>query len=186
MILATLLSAAFYEDEDAWQRGTATGLQEPPLASALFGWASLFALLSQHLVYGRRHVTLLASAGDKVVGCCGLTFEPAPPDVIAATGAREGCDYGLLTGLAVDPAHRRRGVASALLAEAGRLGQARLAPPGMLALLVARTNTAALRLYAGQGFEEQTSWVDVRWRAEAERGKLGKPRRLLLVRRLPG
>ncbi len=36
------------------------------LGAELFGWASLLSLLAQHVVYGRRHVTLLAEAGSKV------------------------------------------------------------------------------------------------------------------------
>ncbi len=56
-----------------------------------------------------------------------------------------GGDYGLLTGLAVHPACRRRGVASALLAAAAELVAERVAAPALLALLVARTNTGAVR-----------------------------------------
>ncbi|GIL85358.1 hypothetical protein Vretimale_10643 [Volvox reticuliferus] len=181
--VAALLSAAFYEDEEAWNRGTANA-REPPLAGALFGWASLFAVLTQHVVYGNNYLTLLASENEKVVGCCGLSFDSAPDDVTAATGLAAGSQYGLLTGLAVAHAHRRCGVASKLLAAAAAATAARLPPPAMLALLVARTNTPALRLYVRQGFEEQPDWVDARWQAEAEKGKVGKPRRLLLVRLL--
>ncbi|GLI60447.1 hypothetical protein VaNZ11_002602 [Volvox africanus] len=181
--VSALLSAAFYEDEDAWNRGSAN-TREPPLAETLFGWASLFAVLTQHLLCGNKYLTFLASENGKAIGCCGLSFDPAPEDVIAATGVAAGSQYGLLTGLAVAHAHRRRGVASALLEAAAAAAVARLPPPAMLALLVARTNTSALRLYTRQGFEEQPDWVDARWQAEAESGKVGKPRRLLLVRRL--
>ncbi|GIL55602.1 hypothetical protein Vafri_11024 [Volvox africanus] len=142
--VAALLSGAFYEDEDAWNRGTANA-REPLLAKALFGWASLFAVLTQHLLYGNKYLTLLASENGKVIGCCGLSFDPAPEDVVAATGVAAGSQYGLLTGLAVAHAHRRRGVASALLAAAAAAAVTRLPPPAMLALLVARTNTPALR-----------------------------------------
>ncbi|EFJ50524.1 hypothetical protein VOLCADRAFT_103972 [Volvox carteri f. nagariensis] len=153
-------------------------------AEVLFGWASLFAVLLQHVMYGKRHLTVLASIDEEVVGCCGLTLETAPADVVAATGATQGSQYGLLTGLAVAPAYRRRGVASELLAAAAAAATARLPAPALLTLLVARTNKPALRLYERQGYQEAASWVDARWQAEAERGRVGKPRRLLLVKRL--
>ncbi|GLC60072.1 hypothetical protein PLESTB_001570200 [Pleodorina starrii] len=183
--VASLLSAAFYDDDDAWRRGTARAdEQRATRGAAVFGWSSLFALLLQHLSYGNRHLTLLAFADEQVVGCCGLTFEAAPADVAAATGTAEGSLYGLLTGIAVAPAHRRRGIASELLEAAARAAVGRLPPPALLALLVARTNTAAIRLYVRQGYEEQSAWVDTRWQEEAERGKVGKPRRLLMAKRL--
>ncbi|PNH10377.1 hypothetical protein TSOC_002918, partial [Tetrabaena socialis] len=121
-----------------------------------------------------------------VVACCGLTTDLAEPDLAGCVGLAAGADYVLITGLAVDPGQRRRGIASQLLAEAALVAAARLAAPAVLALLVARTNTSAVRLYAQQGFQEQTSWIDTRWKEEAERGKVGKPRRLLLAKRVDG
>ncbi|KAG2430765.1 hypothetical protein HYH02_013604 [Chlamydomonas schloesseri] len=157
----------------------------------LFGASSLLAILIQHATYGGRHVTLLAESrgSGEVVGCCGLTFDAAPPDVVEATGAPEGCEYALLTGLAVAPSQRRRGVASALLAvaeqEARRVpSSGRRRPPALLALLVSKLNMAGRRLYERNGYEEAEDWVDARWEQDAEKGRIGKPRRLLLFRRI--
>lgn len=38
------------------------------------------------------------------------------------------------------------------------------------------------RLYERAGFLQQAAWEDERWKAEAERGKVGKPRRLLMAK----
>jgi ribosomal protein S18 acetylase RimI-like enzyme len=56
-------------------------------------------------------------------------------------------------GLAVDPAARRRGVASALLTAAEQLADARGARK--LSLHVLSTNTAALSLYERLGFRRE-------------------------------
>jgi hypothetical protein len=50
-----------------------------------------------------------------------------------------------------------------------------------------RTHTHArthnlVRLYHEAGFVESKAWVDKRWREDAENGRLGKPRRMLLVK----
>ncbi|KAG2493991.1 hypothetical protein HYH03_007918 [Edaphochlamys debaryana] len=141
-------------------------------------------ILLQHALYGVRHRTLLAWAGGRLVGCCGLTVDTAPADVAAAAGLPPGLSYGLLTGLAVDPPCRRRGVAARLLEHAEAQAAVQLqAHPRVVGLLVARTNVDALRLYLRQGYSE-APWVDERWQAEAEKGEIGRPRRLLLIKRL--
>ncbi|PNW88877.1 hypothetical protein CHLRE_01g048800v5 [Chlamydomonas reinhardtii] len=177
-----------------------SGAINRPLSGAalLFGASSLLAILIQHATYGARHVTLLAELQEsgEVIGCCGLTFDAAPADVVEATGAPQGCEYALLTGLAVAPPQRRRGVASALLQAAEQEarrgpGQARRGPgparrrlPALLALLVSKLNAAGRRLYERNLYEEAEDWVDTRWELDAEKGRVGKPRRLLLFRRL--
>ncbi len=99
---------------------------------------------------GPNQVVPPAGSSPQVIGCCGLTFDAAPSDVVEATGAPERCEYALLTGLAVTPPLRRRGVASALLAAAAEevhrgLGSAQRQPPALLALLVSKLNMAARR-----------------------------------------
>ncbi|MGH3411462.1 MAG: GNAT family N-acetyltransferase [Marmoricola sp.] len=67
--------------------------------------------------------------------------------VVAVAG-----DITELQRIAVDPSHRRRGVAGALLAEAVRLGRA--AAADRLLVEVREDNAAALGFYAAQGFVE--------------------------------
>jgi N-acetylglutamate synthase len=94
---------------------------------------------------GQRHVLLGAGAGERGFGLA-LTPDGATVGAVRLVALDEHLH---LSRLAVDPAHRRRGVALALLdaAAAWAVGRAR-----WCVLQVADENTAALALYRRLGF----------------------------------
>jgi ribosomal protein S18 acetylase RimI-like enzyme len=75
-----------------------------------------------------------------------------------ATTLRENAHVLGIVGLAVAPADRRRGVASALLAAAEQYARARGARK--LSLRVLGTNEPAMRLYERQGYEREGTLRD--------------------------
>jgi GNAT superfamily N-acetyltransferase len=81
-------------------------------------------------------------AGGTVLAIASFSLEPAPglPDVPAAR----------LRGMAVDPAHQRRGLGRALIDEA----RGRLSTEGV-ELIWANARASALDFYRAQGFEAQ-------------------------------
>jgi ribosomal protein S18 acetylase RimI-like enzyme len=74
---------------------------------------------------------------------------------------------------------RRQGVAQFLLRAAEDASYTREAST-LLALLVAANNKAARGLYERCGFELNAAYTDAMWLADAERGRVGRPRRLLM------
>ena len=94
------------------------------------------------------HFYLVACSGeddDEIVGFCDVDGRVGE----AAKKVRRPQPY--LSDLAVDPAYRRRGIASALVAEAER--RAARMGFGELYLGVKASNAPALRMYAERGYE---------------------------------
>jgi putative acetyltransferase len=92
--------------------------------------------------WGPREASVLAIDGREVVGSIGLTREHHPATAHVAT-----------LGMAVSPAHRRRGIGAALLA-AG-FGWARDQGVAKLVLSVYPDNVPAIALYRRFGFLEE-------------------------------
>jgi ribosomal-protein-alanine N-acetyltransferase len=101
-----------------------------------------------------------ARFGDYGPIMAGFLASPAVVSFIAEEGGSpvgfallelEGADRGIadLVAIAVDPAHRRRGVGRALMS---RVVAARRKPT-LLVLTVAEDNAAAIRLFRSHGFE---------------------------------
>jgi ribosomal-protein-alanine N-acetyltransferase len=81
---------------------------------------------------------------------CYLVMEMPPHGVVAFGGMQIQADEAHITTLAVDPAHRRHGLATRLLVELLRNGRAMGARSARLEVRL--TNVAAQRLYATFGF----------------------------------
>jgi ribosomal-protein-alanine N-acetyltransferase len=81
---------------------------------------------------------------------CYVVLELPPHGVVAFGGMQMLASEAHITTLAVDPAHRRRRLATCLLVELLRRGRAMDARSATLEVRL--TNIAAQRLYAGLGF----------------------------------
>jgi GNAT superfamily N-acetyltransferase len=93
---------------------------------------------------------VLVHADDPVFASVRLDPEPAPPAAVAR-GAVAG-DWLVVTAVTVDERHRRRGLATAVMAALGDWGRARGARACLLQ--VVESNAAALALYGRLGFTE--------------------------------
>lgn len=150
--------------------------------------------LSRHASRLRGHATVLAFAAgvgaeapagaEQPLGVVNVTVMQASDAVCAATGLAPGAPFAMLTNMAVAPTARRRGVGHALMAAALRTVGLRLAGGPELALLLAYKHyEPAMRLYGAWGFSA-TSWQDPLWLEDAQRGRLGRQRRIMLTRPL--
>ncbi|KAI8477269.1 MAG: hypothetical protein J3K34DRAFT_490482 [Monoraphidium minutum] len=121
------------------------------------------------------------------VGVCNVTLRHAGDVVSAAAGCRVGTPFAMVTNMTVAPGWRRRGVARRLMSDAVDAAGGRLAGgPHFMALLCYKGYSPAYSLYASFGFAP-TAWMDPEWVEDAERGRVGKPRRLLMIKPLrPG
>jgi ribosomal protein S18 acetylase RimI-like enzyme len=93
-------------------------------------------------VYAQPHVILIAEDGSGRQGF--LLLLDALPDEVALT------PQAFVAYMAVEPAARRKGVATALLSEAERIARERNLP--CLAMMVTEENGAARTLYERTGF----------------------------------
>jgi ribosomal protein S18 acetylase RimI-like enzyme len=96
-------------------------------------------------VYSQPHVILIAQDGSQRLGF--LLLLDALPDEVALT------PQAFVAYMAVEPAARRHGVASALLAEAERIARERNLP--CLAMMVTEENAPARALYDRAGFRTE-------------------------------
>ncbi|GBF94339.1 hypothetical protein Rsub_06961 [Raphidocelis subcapitata] len=120
----------------------------------------------------------------EAVGVCNVTLRWASNTVAAAAGCHRGAPFAMVTNMTVVPEWRRRGVARQLLSSCNVTATCRLAErPHFVALLCYRGHEPAYNLYSSFGFVP-TSWVDPLWKEDAERSRIGKPRRLLMVKSL--
>eukprot|EP00877_Chromochloris_zofingiensis_P006746 jgi/Chrzof1/2324/Cz11g11010.t1 len=146
-----------------------------------------------HLQPGRRHVTLLAITNsntatteliEQVVGVVNLTMQKASTDFAEAVACKLGSPYVMITNMAVAQQHRRQGIAQYLMNACLQQGLHSIGRQTVLmALLVYKDNEAACSLYQSFGFHE-TNWRDPIWLRDAERGRVGKPPRILMVKHL--
>lgn len=93
-------------------------------------------------VYQQPHVVLIAEDAGTRTGF--LLLLDALPDEVSLT------PQAFVAYMAVEPAMRRRGIATALLAEAERVARERGLP--VLAMMVTEENEPALRAYERAGF----------------------------------
>ena len=103
-----------------------------------------------------------------------LTKAPRQADCVAAT----------VSNMAVAEAHRRQGLGRLLLVACEQAALQYAPPATLMALAVFRHNDVARALYESSGYAEDESWVDPRWAASAERGRVDIARRLLLLKPL--
>jgi len=94
-----------------------------------------------------------------------------------------GTPFALVANMAVQPDLQGRGIGRSLMSACEEVVRTTFKPkpPGML-LLVYKDNEAAISLYKSEGYRECASWVDPNWLEDAERGRIGRPRRLLFVK----
>lgn len=153
------------------------------------------ALQFRGLTEGRQYVTVVArsataSAATEIAGVA--TISPG----LSATGADnsflEELDVGddkvaaAVSNMAVAARWRRRGLGSRLLAEVEASAGLWPAPPALFALSVYRNNDPARRLYERAGYGVEERWVDPDWAAAAEKGRPGRTRRQLMIKRVAG
>jgi N-acetylglutamate synthase len=95
-------------------------------------------------------VDVLVNADDPVFAA--VRLEPVPAPLAAVARGVVAGDWLVVTAVTVDEAHRRRGLATAVMAALGDWARARGA--SACALQVAATNDAGLALYERLGFTE--------------------------------
>lgn len=185
--VAWLLASVFSEEAGA-------DGQDPPTPAELAGYQLrlMAALQFRGLTEGRQFVTVLARAcnqglngeGDLAgiatigpgLGAAGAEghMEDLPEDHIIAS----------ITNMAVSQPWRRQGLGRKVLAAAEMAAWQWPAPPSMFALCVYRSNEPAIRLYESAGYAVDDSWTDPRWLHDAERGQVGRERRLLMLKKV--
>ncbi|KAF8056439.1 hypothetical protein HT031_006296 [Scenedesmus sp. PABB004] len=166
-----------------------------------------------HMGPGRGHATIVALAGEegqleaegeqrqqqqqqqrrrqqgaeqRAVGVVNVTLMAASSTIAAAAGVARGTPFAMITNMAVAPPLRRRGVSHLLMRAAIRAALVELDASPQLALLLAyKYFEPAMRLYEAWGFE-QTEWEDPLWREDAEKGRTGRQRRVMLTKQLSG
>ena len=95
---------------------------------------------------------MLAEELDNQCAAFLVALEPETDKVIGYAGLLVAADEGYITNVAVDPSHRRQGVAAQLLQVFDNFAKGnRLA---FLTLEVRPSNAAAIALYRGFGFRE--------------------------------
>lgn len=121
---------------------------------------------------------------SELVGVANLTVLPiASDEFAAATGFPLGTRYALISNVAVKQSARRQGVALRIMRDYMNLisnSSGVGLPPKFMALFVYKTNSAALRLYQKLGFV-LVEWQDPNWLRDAEKGRIGIPKRLLMT-----
>lgn len=96
-------------------------------------------------VYSQPHVVLIAEDGGTPSGF--LLLLDALPDEVSMS------PQAFIAYMAVEPAMRRRGIATALLAEAERIARERGLP--VLAMMVTEENQPAVHVYERAGFRTE-------------------------------
>eukprot|EP00879_Flechtneria_rotunda_P015117 GHRR01015797.1.p1 GENE.GHRR01015797.1~~GHRR01015797.1.p1 ORF type:complete len:206 (+),score=68.38 GHRR01015797.1:350-967(+) len=121
-----------------------------------------------------------------LVGCVNVTIIQASSSISAAASCEPGTPFALVTNLAVVPKLRQQGIAHQLMQAAIRAAVLELDYSPSFALLLAyKYYEPAVRLYESWGFEA-TDWADPLWVEDAEKGKVGKERRIMMVKQLSG
>ena len=195
--MSTLLSLAFVSGDDdggdvqggggggGGGRGAGTSLSVSQLAAYRF--KLLAALQWRAAQLGQRwvHVTATSAAGD-LAGCATLTPGVSVTGAEAHLSGRDqaDCVAATVSNMAVAEAHRRQGLGRLLLAACEQAALQYAPPATLMALAVFRHNDVARALYESSGYAEDESWVDPRWAASAERGRVDIARRLLLLKPL--
>jgi ribosomal protein S18 acetylase RimI-like enzyme len=179
-----------------------------PLTGLAYAGQSLGLQLMTYFMQGSNHLTLLAfekagagagsSSGggggglsealldERVVGTANASLRIADEGFCKCIDCAPGTPFVIVTNMSVSERHRGRGLGRQLLHAALEAAQAQFRPAAqLLVLMVYQDNDAAVALYRSSGFRE-TSWVDPRWLRDAERGRVGRPRRLLMVKRAAG
>eukprot|EP00882_Tetradesmus_deserticola_P004890 GHRQ01005153.1.p1 GENE.GHRQ01005153.1~~GHRQ01005153.1.p1 ORF type:complete len:275 (+),score=82.73 GHRQ01005153.1:250-1074(+) len=152
--------------------------------------------LGLHMGPSRSHATILAvmngpgqqhtAAAERAVGVVNVTLMQASDNISAVASCKPGTPFAMITNMAVTPAMRRRGIAHQLMQAAIRTSILQLDYSPAFALLLAyKYYEPAIRLYAQWGFEA-TSWEDPLWKRDAEKGRLGRQRRIMMVKQLSG
>eukprot|EP00882_Tetradesmus_deserticola_P009773 GHRQ01010325.1.p1 GENE.GHRQ01010325.1~~GHRQ01010325.1.p1 ORF type:complete len:190 (+),score=44.36 GHRQ01010325.1:796-1365(+) len=123
---------------------------------------------------------------QRAVGVVNVTLMQASDNISAVASCKPGTPFAMITNMAVTPAMRRRGIAHQLMQAAIRTSILQLDYSPAFALLLAyKYYEPAIRLYAQWGFEA-TSWEDPLWKRDAEKGRLGRQRRIMMVKQLSG
>lgn len=123
------------------------------------------------------------SVGE-AVGVCNVTLRYAGDGIAAAAGCLTGAPFAMVTNMTVVPEWRRHGVAQQLMRSSVVTASCRMSEkPHFMALLCYKGYTPAYRLYSSFGFVP-TVWMDPDWQEDARRSRIGKPRRLLMVKPL--
>eukprot|EP00775_Hariotina_reticulata_P008576 gene8576-8758_t len=127
-----------------------------------------------------------ASGEQPAVGVVNVTLMQASSSIAAATDCKVGTPFAMITNMAVSPAVRRQGVAHQLMRAALRTAILDMAcSPPFAMLLAYKYYQPAIKLYESWGFSN-TPWEDPLWLADAEKGKLGRQRRIMMAKRLSG
>ncbi|GAX77574.1 hypothetical protein CEUSTIGMA_g5018.t1 [Chlamydomonas eustigma] len=128
--------------------------------------------------------TSYSSTSSTHIAGMGTVHMVQPFGVMAeALKCEPGTPFALVANMAVQPDLQGRGIGRSLMSALEQLvcKTFKPKPPGML-LLVYKDNAAAISLYQSEGYRECTDWVDPTWLHDAERGRIGRPRRLLLIK----
>lgn len=153
--------------------------------------------LGLHMGPSRSHATILAllngpgqqqqhAAAERAVGVVNVTLMQASDSISAVASCKPGTPFAMITNMAVTPAMRRRGIAHQLMQAAIRTSILQLDYSPAFALLLAYKHyEPAVRLYEQWGFEA-TPWEDPLWMQDAEKGKMGRQRRIMMVKQLSG
>ncbi|KAF6256301.1 hypothetical protein COO60DRAFT_1627213 [Scenedesmus sp. NREL 46B-D3] len=151
--------------------------------------------LGLHMGASRSHATILAllngpgpqqhnAAAERAVGVVNVTLMQASESISAVASCKPGTPFAMITNMAVTQSMRRRGIAHQLMQAAIRTSILQLDYSPAFALLLAyKYYQPAIRLYEQWGFEA-TSWEDPLWKQDAEKGKLGRQRRIMMVKQL--
>lgn len=171
--------------------------EELSAASQLAYQVRLMAALQfRGLIEGRQYVTVVARPTATAAAASGIAGVATISPGLAPTGAdnsfledldvKDGAVAAAISNMAVAATWRRRGLGSRLLAEVEASAGLWPSPPALFALSVYRNNDPARRLYEQAGYREEERWVDPEWADAAERGRPGRQRRLLMIKRVAG
>jgi ribosomal protein S18 acetylase RimI-like enzyme len=173
-----------------------------PITSFTYSLQSFSLQLLTYFMQGSNHITVMASRPGQATGsssssstsdvllqqqCVGtanVSLRLADTGFCEAIDCKPGTPFIIVTNMAVSEPYRGKGIGRQLMTAAIDQALAQFKPSAeLLVLMVYLDNKTALGLYRSFGFID-TRWVDPRWLSDAERSRVGQPRRLLLVKKL--